>query len=372
MFSVDGLVPVSQHRHGDLLVSILGQASWESRELEHIARESGAATALLRAYRESGAECVTQMHGPFALAVLDAERNRGLIAIDRMAIRSLCYAVIPDGIVVASTADAVAAHPKVGRSLCRQSIFNYLYCENVPAPGTIYDGVAKLLPGQRVVFDRGSVRTDYYWHLDYRDHSRQPESELRAEFRELLTRCASRAVTSEAVGAFLSGGTDSSTITGILTQLRGQPVDTFSIGFEAEGFDEMEYARITSRHFATRAHEYYVQPHDVADAIPLIAAAYDEPFGNASAVPTYCCARLARDAGTTLLLAGDGGDELFGGNARYAKQKVFEWYQRPPQLLRQGLIEPLLLGVIVGGARPAIAQGAQLRGASAHSPSRPA
>jgi len=124
--------------------------------------------------------------------------------------------------------------------------------------------------------------------------------------------------------------------------LRGQPIDTYSIGFEAEGFDEMDYARITSRHFGSRAHEYYVTPRDVADAIPLIAGSYDEPFGNASAVPTYCCARLARQDGKALLLAGDGGDEIFGGNARYAKQKVFEWYGALPSGMRRALIEPVL------------------------------
>jgi asparagine synthase (glutamine-hydrolysing) len=154
----------------------------------------------------------------------------------------------------------------------------------------------------------------------------------------------SRAVTNDRVGAFLSGGTDSSTVAGTLTQVRGQPADTYSIGFEAEGFDEMEYARITARHFGCSAHEYYVTPGDVADAVTLITSAYDEPFGNASAVPTYYCAKLAREDGRSVLLAGDGGDEIFGGNERYAKQKVFEAYWRLPSLLRRGLVEPALLG----------------------------
>jgi asparagine synthase (glutamine-hydrolysing) len=131
-------------------------------------------------------------------------------------------------------------------------------------------------------------------------------------------------------------------VTGILTQLRGMPVDTYSIGFEAEGYDEMAYARIAARHFGSRAHEYYVTPRDVAEAVPLIAAAYDEPFGNASAVPTYFCAKLARDDGRELLLAGDGGDEIFGGNARYARQKLFDAYGWLPAPLRRGLVEPLL------------------------------
>jgi asparagine synthase (glutamine-hydrolysing) len=144
------------------------------------------------------------------------------------------------------------------------------------------------------------------------------------------------------VGAFLSGGTDSTTVTGLLTQLRGHPVRTFSIGFSAEGFDEMAYARIAARHFGTQAHEYYVTPRDVAEALPLIAQAYDEPFGNASAVPAYFCARLARESGVGILLAGDGGDEIFGGNARYAKQKIFEHYSVLPAWVRAAF-EPILL-----------------------------
>jgi asparagine synthase (glutamine-hydrolysing) len=342
MVSVGGLVPVGRYREGDLLVALLGHASFESGELSRTADELGAAAAAARAYRAHGPDCVKRMHGPFALAVADGALQRGLLAIDRMAVRSLCYAPVGDGVVFASTADAVIAHPRVGRRLCRQGIFNYLYQETVPAPGTIYEGVHKLLPGQRVIIDGANAHADFYWQLDYGDAPEFPEVALRSELRDLLGKCVARTVTSDAVGAFLSGGTDSSTIAGVLTQLRGRPVDTYSIGFQAEGFDEMDYARITSRHFGTRAHEYYVTPRDVADAIPMIAAAYDEPFGNASAVPTYCCARLARQDGKTLLLAGDGGDEIFGGNARYAKQKIFEWYGMLPIGMRRGLVEPLL------------------------------
>ena len=342
MISVGGLLPVSRYRDGDLFVALLGHASFESNELSRLAGEFGAAAAAARAYQEHGPDCVKRMHGPFALAVSDEAHQRGLLAIDRMAIRSLCYAPFGGGVVFASTADAVVAHPGVVRRLCRQGIFNYLYQETVPAPGTIYEGVHKLLPGQRIIIEGANARADFYWQLDYSDVPEPSEAALRAEFRDLLGQCVARTVTADTVGAFLSGGTDSSTIAGMLTQLRGRAIDTYSIGFEAEGFDEMDYARITSRHFGTRAHEYYVTPRDVADAIPMIAAAYDEPFGNASAVPTYCCARLARQDGKTLLLAGDGGDEIFGGNARYAKQKIFEWYGMLPSSMRRGLVEPVL------------------------------
>jgi asparagine synthetase B (glutamine-hydrolysing) len=126
----------------------------------------------------------------------------------------------------------------------------------------------------------------------------------------------------EHCGAFLSGGTNSSTVAGLLGQALGRPPDTYSIGFGADGYEEMAYARIAARHFATRHHEYYVTPDDVVAAIPLVAAACDQPFGNASIVPTYYCARRARADGIERLLGGDGGDELFGGNDPYAKQHL--------------------------------------------------
>ena len=147
------------------------------------------------------------------------------------------------------------------------------------------------------------------------------------------------------VATFLSGGTDSSTITGILAELQDNPVDSYSIGFGAEGFDEMEYARIAAKRFGATAHEYYLKPDDVLEAIPLIASTYDEPFANESAVPTYFCAKQAARDGVKIMLAGDGGDEIFGGNERYAKQMVFEHYGRLPVFLRNYLIEPVANGI---------------------------
>ncbi|MDR2789240.1 MAG: asparagine synthase C-terminal domain-containing protein, partial [Candidatus Accumulibacter sp.] len=143
-------------------------------------------------------------------------------------------------------------------------------------------------------------------------------------------------------GCFLSGGTDSSSVAGMIGAVRGAPAATYSIGFEAQGYDEMAYARIAARHFGTEHHEYYVTPADLARSIPRVATHYDQPFGNSSALPAYYCARMAGEDGLTRMLAGDGGDELFGGNSRYAKSRLFDWYRHVPGLLRAGLMEPLL------------------------------
>jgi asparagine synthase (glutamine-hydrolysing) len=148
---------------------------------------------------------------------------------------------------------------------------------------------------------------------------------------------------------FLSGGTDSSTVAGMVGRVAGRPAHTYSIGFQAEGYDEMAFARIAAKHFKTEHHEYYVTPDDLVRSIPMVARHYDQPFGNSSALPAYYCAKVARDDGVTRMLAGDGGDELFGGNSRYAKQRVFGWYQHIPGVLRSGLIEPLIEGTPLGG-----------------------
>jgi asparagine synthase (glutamine-hydrolysing) len=155
-----------------------------------------------------------------------------------------------------------------------------------------------------------------------------------------LRECVGSCFSGEPTGTFLSGGLDSSTVTGVFQNLSREPVDSFAIGFDAEGFDEMKFARASASHFGANLHEYYVTPQDVLDAIPLVASAYDEPFGNASAVPAYFCAKMARAAGKSLLLAGDGGDEIFAGNARYAKQKMFELYRQVPDFFKSAILEP--------------------------------
>ena len=333
---------ISMARAGDVIAAAEGRMQWHSSELASIALGETPAAALLEAYRGHGTECLQHIGGSFAVAVVDARSGSGLLAVDRMGIGTMCYANLVEELIFGSNAEIVAAHPKVGRQVSSQAIFNYLYCHVVPSPGTIYGRVEKLLPGQCIIFSNGRMEKRFYWHLAYRDESSETFGALNDRFRHLLRETARRAIGSEAhVGAFLSGGTDSSTVTGLLTELQGKPARTYSIGFAAKGFDEMEYARITARHFATSAHEYYVTPQDVVYAIPIIARSYDEPFGNESAVPTYYCARMARADGIDVMLAGDGGDELFGGNARYARQRMFEAYGVLPAVLRRGLIEPL-------------------------------
>lgn len=325
---------------------ILGSPVWSDNSLAAIATAQSTAQALAEAYRRHGKDLLSLIHGPFALAVSNG--NHGLLAIDRIGIRSLSYAV-RDGVVAYSTfTTGVAAHPRIGRSIDPQSIFNYFYFHNVPSPGTIYTSVQKLLPAQFIEINDGNLSSGFYWGLHYKDTELADFAHEKTRFFELLRDSIELNSQSGPTATFLSGGTDSSTVTGQLASISDASVSAYSIGFGADGFDEMEYARLAAGHFGAKLREYYLQPEDILQAIPLIAKSYDEPFGNESAVPTYFCAKLAADDGIKFLLAGDGGDEIFGGNARYSKQMVFEHFYRIPEGVRRRLIEPLFLHLPFG------------------------
>lgn len=341
-FSIQGNCALAtDHSHSiaddqNLHVVLIGQP-----RIDGGAPATSTAQQFLTLWRQFGRDALQKIKGTFALAVIDSHANTALLAIDRIGVHSLAFATNGSGLVFASRADTVAAHPDVGTQISTQALYNYFYFFDVPAPGTIFQGVEKLLPGQYAWYENGQLERDFYWHLQYRDQPRNDFAPMSERFHKILRESVRRAATDEATATFLSGGTDSSTVAGVLSELRGKPVRTYSIGFSADGFDEMEYARIAAKRFGLDMREYYLKPQDILDALPVIARHYDEPFANESAVPAYYCARMAHDDGYRVMLAGDGGDEIFGGNERYAKQKIFEAYHTLPASLRHGLIEPL-------------------------------
>ncbi|WP_413438363.1 asparagine synthetase B family protein [Sulfuriferula sp. GW1] len=332
---------ISLYEAGGVIAVLRGRIRCDDAAIASAITRHNPAAGVLTAWRQGGRDGLAQIHGSFALAVCEPASNTLLLAVDRAGAQPLCYAEVSGGLAFAARADALTAHPEVSSTLDKQAIFDFLYFHLVPAPTSIFQGVKKLLPAQFVEWRNGRLSTGFYWHLHYDDHNRASQAELAARFRPILRDSVARAAQGDHLGAFLSGGLDSSTVTGTLAQLSNTPVSTYSIGFEADGFDEMEYARLAARTFAAHAHEYYLKPADIVTAIPIITAAYDEPFANESAVPTYFCAKLAHDDGIRIMLGGDGGDEIFGGNARYAKQKIFEAYGLIPPWLRADVIEPL-------------------------------
>jgi len=327
------------HVENGLAAALYGRPRFLDADLAVIARDQNPAMAVAHGWLRFGEILPTLMQGNFAFAVLEPLKKKAFLALDRVGAERLCYAKRGDQLVFGSSVQSVAAHPAVGLIIDPQAIYDYLYFHTIPAPRSLYQGVHKLLPGQTLTLKNDQLSTGFYWQADYTpvDAGFDP---LRRDFRNLLDQ-AVRDADAPATAAFLSGGTDSSTIVGALTAARGAPVDTFSIGFDADGFDEMEYARCAAERYGSRSHEYYLKPADIVTAIPIIAHEYDEPFGNASAVPAYFCAKAAREAGFENMFAGDGGDEIFGGNVRYAKQRLFEAYAHLPAVLRRGLIEPL-------------------------------
>jgi asparagine synthase (glutamine-hydrolysing) len=295
---------------------------------------SSAWRAALQGRPESAAQGVA---GDFAVGLREPG-GRTFLAVDRFAVRSLCYRVDKGQIRFAARADELA---DATADIDPQAIFDYLYFHIIPSPRTIYKGIFRLPAGHYALFENGQLTVAPYWVPTFEEQRASSFDTLKGEFRQLLQSAVAKQLDGSKPACFLSGGTDSSTITGMAALASGQTVATYSIGFDAQGYDEMEFARIAAKHFKTEHHEYYVTPDDLLRNIPAVAAHYDQPFGNSSALPAYCCAKIAQGDGVTKLLAGDGGDELFGGNTRYAKQKVFGWYGSIPQALRSNLLEPV-------------------------------
>ncbi len=336
------------YREGGLTAALVGHVIWQDQALAELAKQHGDHAALAQAYRKHGDKCVQAISGHFSFALLDTEKNLALLAVDRIGAYPMCYSVTQDGgLVFGSDADVVKAHPQVDGALSPQALYDYLYFHMIPSPNTVYRDIKKLQPAQLLRFEKGRVNTIFFWQPAFVDRNGSDSIELQDEFLKTLRDSVRRCNPDDSTGAFLSGGTDSSTVSGMLAGLQPKAAKTYSIGFAQDGYDEISYARIASKHFHTDQHEYYVTAKDVAEAFPKVARAYDEPFGNSSAIPTYFCAQMARRDGTRVMLAGDGGDELFGGNVRYAKQKVFDAYHHVPQWLRSGLIEPLFVGLPV-------------------------
>jgi asparagine synthase (glutamine-hydrolysing) len=326
--------------HRGLHVALHGHPRWQGDShtggaIDEVGRR------LADDYLDQGPDAIARLLGDFSVALLDPAKHEAVLAVDRTGTRNLVYRDEGDALAFAATLDALAAHPGGGRKVSPQAIYDYIYFHMVPGPATMFEGTHRLPPGHCLVHREGRSVVRPYWEMRYVEDLRAPEEALAREFLGCLESAVRDAAAGARCGTFLSGGTDSSTVTGFLSRISESPVDSFSIGFDAAGYDEMSYARIAAQRYRTNHHEYYVTPSDVAEAIPLIAAEYDQPFGNSSAVPTYFCARLASEHGVERLLGGDGGDELFGGNARYARQHVFALYERIPGLLRERVIEPL-------------------------------
>ena len=325
--------------HAPALVALTGSNTFSIAHIERMRRQFGADIAWRAASFEMGmAAAAAASAGAFSVGLSDG-MGRTALAVDRFAIHTLCYRVDQGELQFAPRADTLA---KGQAELDPQAIFDYLFFHTIPSPRTIFKGIYRLPPAHCAVFENGKLTVAPYWEPRFSEPHKACFSDLRAEFLELLDQAVADQLDGSKPACFLSGGTDSSTVAGMIGQAAGKPAATYSIGFDAEGYDEMEYARLAARSFGTLHHEHYLTPDDLVRSIATVASHYDQPFGNSSVLPAYYCAAMAGADGVQRLLAGDGGDELFGGNARYARQRVLGWYGALPAMMRSHLMEPAL------------------------------
>jgi asparagine synthase (glutamine-hydrolysing) len=273
-----------------------------------------------------------------------------VLATDRFGIRRLYYAATPEAIAFGSRVSVPLALPGTTSAVDPEAVYAYLNFSAIPAPQTIYRAIRRLPPGHLLEWEDGRLRVEPYWDMRYTERaiSRTAASAaLRRHTEEAVGEALSGADTKH-TGAFLSGGTDSSAIVGLMTRLTGERVNAFSIGFNEARYDELQYAELAARHFDAAHYTRVVTADDAFSCLPEVIEAYDEPFGNNSALPTFLCARQARETGMRLLLAGDGGDEIFGGNERYRREQILARYRLIPGAIRRGLIEPILGAVKPG------------------------
>ena len=312
-----------------------------SGEARQAATADGGLASVIDLYRRKGTEFVKSLRGSFALALWDERQEVLILATDQFGTRPIYYWMANQRIAFAPRIDGFASSLDIPKVIEPNSLYFYLNHSFIPAPFTIYKDVRRLEPGHMLEWAKKRSSVTRYWDMAYDEDPSLSEAaaaeSVRASLADSVRFALQDGASASRFGAFLSGGTDSSTLVGLMSQCSAQPTKTFSVGFEEAAYNEIHYARIAAQHFKSIAHEYIVRPEEALDAMPTLAAAYDEPFGNSSAIPTYFCLKMAKDAGVNVMFAGDGGDELFGGNERYITEKVFSIYRQVPRPLRSVL-----------------------------------
>jgi asparagine synthase (glutamine-hydrolysing) len=297
---------------------------------------------IVHAYEEFGASCVDHLRGMFAFAIWDERQKTLFIARDRVGKKPLYYSITSSGtFVFGSELKTLLQHPDVERNTNPRALDAYFSLGYVPDPLSIFKNVEKLSPGHHLTFAGGRLSVERYWDFEYHTNGNDHRAvDYLDELRSLLEESVKlRLVSDVPLGAFLSGGVDSSTVVGLMARALDQPVKTFSIGFNEDSFDELKYARLTAEKFQTDHHEFLVTP-DICEVVDQLAWHFDEPFADSSAIPTYVVSKLAREH-VKVVLTGDGGDELFAGYTRYLTEQRRGKFDLLPRFVREGLMNPL-------------------------------
>jgi asparagine synthase (glutamine-hydrolysing) len=293
--------------------------------------------AIVHAYDQFGADCPNHLRGMFAFAIWNERTQELFLARDRVGKKPLLYADVNGKLIFGSEFSALLLHPDISRDIEPEALDYYLSFMCIPAPLTAYRAIRKLEPGHWLRWRNGNVETKRYWQPDFTKKIDISEEEAGERTIEILRDAVRVRLMSEVpLGAFLSGGIDSSAVVALMSQESTERVKTFSIGFDEQDFSELHHARRVAEHVGADHHEFIVRP-DAVEVLPLLVEHYGEPYADSSAVPTYYVAKETRKH-VTVALNGDGGDESFAGYERYAAMGITEKYRRVPSILRESLI----------------------------------
>jgi len=306
-------------------------------KLGHVFYTNSDTEAIIHAYDRYGSDCPKHLRGMFAFAIWDERTQELFLARDRVGKKPLLYALVNGQLIFGSEFSALLLHSEISRDILPEALDYYFSFMCVPAPLTAYRAIKKLEPGHTLRWRKGEIKTERYWQPDFSHKLKITEEEAGEEAIEILRDAVRVRLMSEVpLGAFLSGGIDSSAVVALMSEESSERIKTFSIGFDEQDFSELHHARRVAEHVGSEHHEFIVQP-DAMEVLPILVEHYGEPYADSSAVPTYYVAKETRKH-VTVALNGDGGDESFAGYERYVAMGLAEKYLRLPAFLRDSVI----------------------------------
>jgi asparagine synthase (glutamine-hydrolysing) len=304
---------------------------------------------IIHLYEEEGIECTKRLNGMFAFALWDSKKQTLFLCRDRLGIKPLFYYWDGKSMIFASEMKSILCDPEVSKEIDWNALNLYLTFNYIPAPYTIYKKIKKLNPGHYIMVRKKSPKIKQYWDIEKKTENKNKEMSTetyKKKLYDLLENSVSmRLIADVPLGAFLSGGIDSSIIVGLMSRISNSPISTCSVGFkDMPMFDETSYAREVAKLHKTDHHEIMLTSKDVLNTIPEVLTCFDEPFADSSAIPTYIVSRETKKY-VKVALSGDGGDELFAGYRMYSGEYWYSRYKLFPRVLRKKLIEPILLSL---------------------------
>src|SRR5882762_5998065 len=319
-------------------------------KLGHVFYTNSDTEAIIHAYDRYGSDCAKHLRGMFAFAIWDERTQELFLARDRVGKKPLLYAQVNGQLIFGSEFSALLLHPEISRDILPEALNYYFSFMCVPAPLTAYRAIKKLEPAHTLRWRKGEIKTERYWQPDFSHKLKITEEEAGEQAIEILRDAVRVRLMSEVpLGAFLSGGIDSSAVVALMSEESSERIKTFSIGFDEQDFSELHHARRVAEHVGSEHHEFIVQP-DAMEILPTLVEHYGEPFADSSAIPSYYVSKETR-AFVTLALNGDGGDECFVGYEHYAAMSIAQKYANLPGALRNGVISNVVSALLGFDAR---------------------